>query len=74
VRRETTLLGSSAVLGSFVALWEGVAEEMRTRGFAAPAFAGCAFIEGLWLLSYGRVRSLSSTSAGGSIRVSSGRI
>jgi hypothetical protein len=24
----------------------GVAEEARTRGFAAPAFAGCAFVEG----------------------------
>jgi hypothetical protein len=23
----------------------GVAEEARTRGFAAPAFAGCAFVE-----------------------------
>ena len=32
--------------GSFVAE-ETVAEEARTRGFAAPAFAGCAFIDGL---------------------------
>jgi hypothetical protein len=23
----------------------GVTEEARTRGFAAPAFAGCAFVE-----------------------------
>jgi hypothetical protein len=38
--------GGSAVVGSFVAPAEGVAEEARTRGFAAPAFAGCAFIEG----------------------------
>src|SRR5215207_8948095 len=29
--------------GAFVASLEGVAEEARTRGFAAPAFAGCAF-------------------------------
>ena len=34
-------------LGSFVASKDcGVAEEARTRSFAAPAFAGCAFIEG----------------------------
>ena len=25
---------------------DGVAEEARTRGFAAPAFAGCAFVVG----------------------------
>jgi hypothetical protein len=25
----------------------GVAEEARTRGFAAPAFAGCAVVEGI---------------------------
>jgi hypothetical protein len=31
--------------GSFVA-FRGVAEETRARGFAAPAFAGCAFVEG----------------------------
>jgi hypothetical protein len=37
-------LGSSAILGSFEA--SSVAEEARTRGFAAPAFAGCAFVEG----------------------------
>ena len=24
---------------------ESVAEEARTRGFAAPAFTGCAFVE-----------------------------
>ena len=36
------LFGSSAVSGSFVAGY--VAEETRTRGFAAPAFAGCAFV------------------------------
>jgi hypothetical protein len=28
----------------------GVAEEARIRGFAAPAFAGCAFVEGWWEL------------------------
>jgi hypothetical protein len=32
----------------------------RTRGFAAPAFAGCAFVEGLATLSYRAVRGLSS--------------
>jgi hypothetical protein len=38
--------GSSAVLGSFGGVLEsGVAEEARTRGFAAPAFAGCALVE-----------------------------
>ena len=31
--------------GSFVASVEGVAEEARIRGFAVPAFAGCAFVE-----------------------------
>jgi hypothetical protein len=31
--------------GTFVASKSGVAEEARTRGFAAPAFAGCAFVE-----------------------------
>jgi hypothetical protein len=40
--------GSSAILGpSGVSLW-GVTEEARTRGFAAPALAGCAFVDG-WL-------------------------
>ena len=36
--------GGSAVVGPS---WrdELVAEEARTRGFAAPAFAGCAFID-----------------------------
>ena len=41
--------GGLAVVGSFVALagvTSGVAEEARTRGVAAPAFAGCAFVEG----------------------------
>jgi hypothetical protein len=37
-----------------------VAEEARTRGFAAPAFAGCAFVVGLATLSYREVRGLSS--------------
>jgi len=36
-------------LGSFVASQSGVAEEARTRGFAAPALAGCAFIVGMCL-------------------------
>ena len=52
VRSEATdasvSFGSSAVVGSFVAsrIPCGVAEGARTRGFAAPAFAGCAFVEG----------------------------
>ena len=33
---------SSAVVGSFVALMEGVAEEARTRGVRQPTFACCA--------------------------------
>jgi hypothetical protein len=40
--------GSSAILGSFVAsgvTCDGIAEEARTRGFAAPAFAGWALVE-----------------------------
>jgi hypothetical protein len=36
-------------LRSFVA--GSVAEEARTRGFAAPAFAGCAFVDGGYCLS-----------------------
>jgi len=38
----------------------GVAEEARTRGFAAPAFAGCAFVEDSRVVSYRPVRGLSS--------------
>jgi hypothetical protein len=38
------ILGGSAVVGSYVASERGVAEEARTRGFAAPALAGCAFV------------------------------
>ena len=45
-RSELAPFGNPAVLGSFVA--GIVAEEARTRGFAAPAFAGCAFIEACW--------------------------
>jgi hypothetical protein len=40
--------GSAAILGSFVASAAAcacVAKEARTRGFAAPAFAGWALIE-----------------------------
>jgi hypothetical protein len=33
-------------VASVAGLKAGVAEEARTRGFAAPAFAGCAFVEG----------------------------
>jgi hypothetical protein len=33
---------------SSVASGGGVAEEARTRGVAAPAFAGCAFVEGAY--------------------------
>jgi hypothetical protein len=43
------MFGSSAVVGPSWRQAEvpcGVAEETRTRGFAAPAFAGCAFVEG----------------------------
>ena len=40
-----------------------VAEEARTRGFAAPAFTGCAIVEGLATLSYSVVQGASSTSA-----------
>ena len=45
--RCTVSGGGSAVVGpSWRQLKAGVAEEARTRGFAAPAFAGCAFVEG----------------------------
>jgi hypothetical protein len=35
---------NSAVLGPSWRLKSGVAEEARTRGFATPAFAGCALV------------------------------
>jgi hypothetical protein len=42
-------LGGRGVLRS---VGRGVAEEARTRGFAAPAFAGCALVVGLASPSY----------------------
>src|SRR5215207_2373973 len=45
-------------------LESGVAEESRTRGFAAPAFAGCAFVVGLVTLRYKVVQRLSSDQGG----------
>jgi hypothetical protein len=61
-------VGGSAVLGSFVAS-EGVAEEARTRGFAAPAFAGCAFIASAARVGCGTrpVNSSEFNSGGGSL-------
>ena len=44
-----SLIGGSAVVGPSWRRRYGVAEEARTRGFAAPAFAGCAFVE-VWCL------------------------
>jgi hypothetical protein len=41
----------------------------RTRGFAAPAFTGCAFVVGLATLTYRIVRRLSSEQRGWSVRV-----
>jgi hypothetical protein len=44
-------LGGSAVLRVLRGVPQpGVAEEARTRGFAAPALAGCAFVE-VWRYS-----------------------
>jgi hypothetical protein len=43
-------LGGRGSFGASVAghhAQAGVAEEARTRGFAAPAFAGCAFVDGM---------------------------
>jgi hypothetical protein len=42
--------------------------------FAAPAFAECAFVVGLAILSYRVGQGCQATSAGGSIRVSSGNV
>jgi len=42
-------IGSSAILESFVACEAGVAEETRTRGFASPALAGFALVDGAFL-------------------------
>jgi hypothetical protein len=41
---NTQLWGSSAVVDLSWRRKSGVAEEARTRGFATPAFAGCAFV------------------------------
>lgn len=38
---------AQAVFGALMASTSGVAEEARTRDFAAPTFAGCAFVVGL---------------------------
>jgi hypothetical protein len=38
-------LGDRGVLRGVCRYRRGVAEEARTRGVAAPAFAGCAFVE-----------------------------
>jgi hypothetical protein len=46
--------GGSAVVGPSWRLRLGVAEEARTRGFAAPACAGCAFVEGWYRRATGR--------------------
>jgi len=63
--RPSYPFGSSAVVGSFGASSErGVAEEVRPRGFAAPAFAGCAFVVGLATLSYRVAQGLSSDQRG----------
>src|ERR1700750_1398908 len=55
--------GSAAVVGTRgVSVWPvraGVAEKARTRGFAAPAFAGGAFVEG-GCPTYERGRALSA--------------
>jgi hypothetical protein len=57
--KPSYLVGSSAVVGFFVASVSGpkagVAEEARTRGFATPAFAGCAFVGGVARLEIHRV-------------------
>src|SRR2546428_4090365 len=42
-------VGSSAILESFVACECSVAEETRTRGFASPALAGFALVDGAFL-------------------------
>ena len=34
-------------LGVLRSVWDGVAEEARTRGFATPAFAGYALVDGV---------------------------
>jgi hypothetical protein len=65
VRVEGTLRSPSAARRSGGPTWRlagqsGVAEEARTRGFAAPAFAGCAFVVGLAILSYRVMQRLSS--------------
>ena len=52
----------------------GLERDQGTHSFAAPAFAGCAFVVGLVTLSYRVAKWLSSASADGSIRVSSGHV
>jgi hypothetical protein len=44
------LFGSSAVVGSYVAPGEAASRrKARTRGFAPPAFAGFAFVDGRFI-------------------------
>ena len=50
---EIHQFGSLAILGPAWRRASGVAEEARTRGFAAPAFAGCAFVLGCATLGSG---------------------
>jgi len=50
----------------------GLERDQGTHSSAGPAFAGCAFVVGLVTLSYRVAQWLSSASADGSIRVSSG--
>jgi len=46
---ELPCIGTSAILESFVACECSVAEEARTRGFASPALAGFALVDGAFL-------------------------
>jgi hypothetical protein len=52
-KRRLTFIGGSAVFGSLETSNYGVAEERRTRGFVASAFAECALsfseLEKQWL-------------------------
>jgi hypothetical protein len=43
-------LGGPPVLGTFVASTAHVAEEARTRGFAAPVFTGCVLVQRVGLI------------------------
>ena len=66
--RQVPPSAASAIVGpSWRRAERGVAEEARTRGFAAPAFAGCAFVEGERDRLRGGTRAVNYRHSGGTL-------